>query len=211
MDESVRTARHDRKVQQLRSEGLDELLDKNKPLVDDYIGEENPFVSPEQDMAWMPVVYLVKTLPNLTRVIYDCRNQFPPSLLSVLHSHHSQYRLYHQTFRLRSLRLKYGYLDPHKLALATSPCLYSITLRCSIQNEDGDPDQNPEALLELVAGLAPNLKEVFMIFLQSPNSKYPSLQPVRHSLPGFIHGQTGSLSSLSITGLVFPSPDKLQA
>lgn len=208
MDELERTANHEERLQRFRSNGLDELMDENEPLVDAYVGEVDPFVTPGQNAAWTPVANLIKALPNLTKLVYDCRNQFPPSLLNVLQSHRPQCRLYHQTFRLRSLRSKFDRLDPHELAVATSPCLYSVKLRCSYYNEDAEADQNPQAILELVAGLAPNLKEVFVLWVPSPKYPPPSSKPPWRGLPGFVHGQTGSLTLLSITGRV-PNPCSL--
>lgn len=212
-NELERLANHEEQVQRYRSEGLDELLDENEPLVDTFLGEEAPSVTAEQNAAWTPVANLIKRLPNLTRLVYNCRNQFPPSLLDALHSHHPQCRLYHHTFRLRSLRSKFDRLDPHELAVATSPCLYSVKLRCSQCNEDGQPDHNLQAILELVAGLAPNLKEVSVLYCAITKHQYPSTERSWHGLPGFVRGQTGSLTSLSITGRVPPPawlPDSFQ-
>lgn len=199
------TTNHEDQLQRFQLEGLNELLDENKPLLDTSLGEEDPFVTPEQNAAWMPVANLIKTLPNLTKLVYNCRNQFPPSLLNVLHSHRPQCRLYHHTFRLRSLRPKFDRLDPHEVAVATSPCLYSVKLRCSHSIEDGEPDQNPQAIWELVAGLAPNLKELSVLYLPITNSHYPSGDQHWQGLPGFARGQTGSLTLLSVTGIL-PGP-----
>lgn len=199
------TTNHEDQLQRFQLEGLNELLDENEPLLDTFLGEEDPFVTPEQNAAWLPVANLIKTLPNLTKLVYNCRNQFPPSLLNVLHSHRPQCRLYHHTFRFRSLRPKFDRLDPHELAVATSPCLYSVKLRCSHNIEEGEPDQNPQAIWELVAGLAPNLKEVSVLYLPVTNSQYPSGDQHWQGLPGFAHGQTGSLTLLSVTGRL-PGP-----
>lgn len=195
-------AEYEQKLQQYRSEGLDELLGEKEPtFANHYLGERDPFVTPEQDAAWTPVVNLIKSLPYLTKLVYNCRSQFPPSLLNVLHSHHPQCRLYHHTFRLRSLRSKFDHLDPHELAVATSPCLHSIRLRCSDFNEDAEPDQNLPAILQLVAGHAPNLKEVFVLHVNLIKRHYPRSDPPWHGLPGIF---TGSLTLLSITGQVAP-------
>lgn len=194
------TTNHEDQLQRFQSEGLNELLDENEPLLDTSLGEEDPFVTPEQDAAWIPVANLIKTLPNLTKLVYNCRNQFPPSLLNVLHSHRPQCRLYHHTFRFRSLRPKFDRLDPHELAIATSPCLYSVKLRCSHDIEEGEPDRNPQAIWELVAGLAPNLKEVSVLYLPVTNSQYPSGDQHWQGLPGSARSQTGSLTLLSVTG-----------
>ncbi|KAJ4391305.1 hypothetical protein N0V93_004922 [Gnomoniopsis smithogilvyi] len=176
--EVERIAEQKEQEQQFRSKGLNELLDENEPLMDTIPGEEDPFVTPEQDAAWTPVVNLIKTLPNLTTLMYQCRNQLPPSLLNVLHTYRPQCRLYHHTFRLRSLRSKFGHIDPHEWAIATSPCLYSVKLRYSFYNEDAERDQNLTAILELLTGLAPNLKEVYVV--SSTDIKYNGIVPEPH-------------------------------
>lgn len=207
-DEDKSTANHEKELQKFRSTGLNELLDENEPLVHAYLGEDDPFVTHEQDAAWTPIANLIKTLPRLTRLVYDCRNQFPPCLLDALHSHHPQCRLYHHTFRLRSLRSKFDrVIDPHELAVATSPCLYRVKLRYSIFNEDAEEDRNLRAIQELTAGLAPNLKEVFVVHVKPPKTQHPRPEPPWDGLPGFVRGQVGSLTLLSITGCVL-EPDR---
>lgn len=49
-------------------------------------------------MALALVVHLVKTLPHLIKLVYDCHNPFPPSLLNVLYKHHPQCKLDYLTF-----------------------------------------------------------------------------------------------------------------
>lgn len=44
-DELKRVANHEEQLHQFRSEGLDVLLDENEPLVDTFLGEEDPFVT----------------------------------------------------------------------------------------------------------------------------------------------------------------------
>lgn len=105
--------------------GVAEVLGDEEPyLGGDFFPDEAIEVSPEEDGAWAPVVHLIKILARLTKLIYECRNQFPPSLLAALHKHQPQCKLYHLTFRLRSLRSDTP--DPHEMAIATSPCLHSI-------------------------------------------------------------------------------------
>ncbi|KAL1864706.1 hypothetical protein Daus18300_007508 [Diaporthe australafricana] len=208
-DDSDATTNHEDQLQRLQLEGLDELLDEHEPLLDTSLGEEDHLVTPEENAAWIPVANLIKTLPNLARLVYNCHNQFPPSLLNVLHSHRPQCRLYHHSFRLRSLRSKFDRLDPHELAVATSPCLYSVKLRCGPYDEDGEPDQNPQAIWELVAGLAPNLKEVSVLYLPITKYQYPSGEQRWQGLPGFARGQTGSLTLLSVAGIVPPPLESL--
>ncbi|KXX83291.1 hypothetical protein MMYC01_200299 [Madurella mycetomatis] len=200
----------------MERDSVEEILGDQEPYLDgDFYDNEPIKVSPEEDMAWAPVVNLVKTLPHLTELVYECRNQFPPSLLDALHKHHPHCKLHHRTFRLRSLRC--GAPDPHEMAIATSPCLHSVKVRYAWRDSDGQDDYNEEAMQELVAGLAPNLKEVHMIRIApSPTARSIRRLPFPRApwpgLPGFVPGRgTGSLTSLSLAGTIESGPSFLQA
>ena len=195
--------------------GVAEVLGDEEPyLGGDFFLDEAIEVSPEEDVAWEPVVSLVKSLPHLTKLVYDCRNQFPPSLLNALHNHHPQCKIYHLTFRLRSLRSEAP--DPHEMALATSPCLHSVKTRYAWRDSNGEDDYHEEAMLELVAGLAPNLKEVRMVALtpsasQNSRRKRHIVREPWRGFPGFIPSRKiGLLTFLSLAGWVDFKPDLLQ-
>ncbi|ROW15086.1 hypothetical protein VPNG_03411 [Cytospora leucostoma] len=88
------------------------------------------------------------------------------------------------------------------MALATSPCLYRVRVVHSWRDSTGEDDFNHEAMMELVAGLAPNLKEVQVVNIWADLSMR-SLRPRGpwRGLPGFVPGAgLGSLTSLSIVG-----------
>ena len=195
--------------------GVAEVLGNEEPyLGGDFYPDEAVEVSPEEDAAWAPVVHLIKAIPHLTKLVYDCRNQFPPSLLDALHKHHPQCKLYHLTFRLRSLRGETT--DLHEMAIARSPCLHSIKVRYALVDSNGDLDFHGEAMLELVAGLAPNLKEVCMVeLIPRANRKVIRQRRIARNpwrgLPGFVPGRgIGSLTFLSLAGSVHFTPDLLQ-
>jgi hypothetical protein len=122
------------------------------------VSEEVIERSSNEDIAWAPAAEFIRTLPYLTTLIYNCVNQFPPSLLEALHSHQPQCRLHHLTFRFRSLLR--GIPEPYEMALATSPSLYKVKVEWSWRDSNLDDDFNLEATMELAAGLAPNLREV---------------------------------------------------
>lgn len=197
----------EREQRLLRAGGILEVLgDDDEPVVHGTFLQHEPVeVSQDEDMAWAPVVDLVKTLPHLAELVYDCRNQFPPSLLDALHKNHPQCKLFHHQFRLRSLRWEAP--DPHEMAIATSPCLHSVKVNYVSWDSEGEFDYHYEAVLELVAGLAPNLKEVRMLqLIASPTAQsmrriaLVERQPWR-GLPQFVAGRgTGSLTSLSLAG-----------
>ncbi|KAJ4375273.1 hypothetical protein N0V83_002359 [Neocucurbitaria cava] len=99
------------------------------------------------------------------------------------------------------------------MELATSPSLYRLKATCAYQDSDGDFDFNLDAVMELAAGLAPNLKEVTILDL-FPNlsSRQRSVRkPLWQGLPGSTGKGIGSLTSLSLNGYSgFTSPAKLQ-
>jgi hypothetical protein len=70
----------------------------------------------------------------------------------------------HADFCLKSLILSPNdpiRIDPHELELATSPCLYSLGHRDTNEaGRQGLVDYNASAVFEIVAGAAPNLREV---------------------------------------------------
>ncbi|KAI9678982.1 MAG: hypothetical protein M1822_007408 [Bathelium mastoideum] len=196
--------------------GLDEILAGEEavfPTSGRHVSHGEPIIerSSEEDMAWAPVIGLMKRLPGLTTLVYDCRNQFPPSLLDAVHEH-PRCKLKHLTFRLRSLL--WDVPDPYEMALATSPSLYSVRLRCAWRDSHGNDDFNQEAMMELVAGLAPNLEQLVVVntspYMYSAQRRRP--RGLWRSLPGFVHDSgIGSLTSLSLLGTVdWWTPDVLR-
>lgn len=163
-------------------------------------------------MAWAPVVRLIKELPGLKMLVYDCGNQFPPSLLDAIHEH-PFCKLRHLTFWLRSLLQDAPH--PYEMDLATSPSLCSIKVRCAWRDSNGDDDFNQEAVMELAAGLAPNLKEVIVVnfspYVRAALQRRP--RGTWRGLPGFVpNSGIGSLTSLSFLGHVnFWKPDVVRA
>lgn len=155
--------------------------------------------SSDEDMAWAPLVELLEADLSLGDLVFDCRNQFPPSLLRILHARYPRCKLHHLKFKLLSLLE-----DPpnaYEMELATSPSLSTVKAICAHRDSDGTDDFNLEALMELVSGLAPNLREVVVLNLR-PNGSARSSRPRRpwKSLPGFTPGKRGSLQSLSLRG-----------
>lgn len=194
--------------------GRDEILVGEEPIYyGQHVGYDEPVIkrSSEEDMVWAPVASLIKTLPYLPTLVYKCRNQFPPVLLDALHEHRPQCKLQHLTFRLRSLLSDTP--DPYEMASAMSPCLYGVKVGCAWRDSNGDDDFNQEAMMELVAGLAPNLKDVQVVNLVADRSwRFPHPRGPWQGLPGFVPSSgLGSLTSLSLVGWVDWSPDLLQA
>jgi hypothetical protein len=194
--------------------GLDEILVDEEPIAfqgphvvyDEGVIEK----SSEEDMAWAPIVDLLQAIPYLKDLVYNCKSQFPPSLLKILHEQHPQCMLHHLTFRFRTLL--WGAPFPYEMELATSPSLYRVKLACGDRDTDGDDDFNLEAIMELVTGLAPNLKDVTILYLIPQGSnRLTRARESWYGLPGFTGNAVGSLTSLSLKGFShWGSPTPLQ-
>jgi hypothetical protein len=130
----------------------------------------------EYENAWLPLARLVKRLPKLSDLIYTCANQFSPCLLRALETFRPDCKLHIKTFRLRSLNEKH--LDPHELAICESPCLHSISVSYVAHSSTGGRiDYNEDAAMKLVAGMAPNLKEVSTILLDNGHRRMDHIPP----------------------------------
>jgi len=186
----------------------EETMDYSRP----YVVYDEPVIvrSSEEDVAWAPVVKLLQAIPHLNDMVYSCQSQFPPSLLSTLREQHPQCRLHHLAFRFRTLL--WGVPYPYEMELATFPSLYRVKVTCAPQDTDGDDDFNLEAMMELAAGLAPNLKEVIILNLSPRHSwKYRRSRESWQGLRGFTGEAMGSLTSLSLKGCShLTSPTLLQ-
>lgn len=183
--------------------GLEEILENEEPIYygDRHVVYDEPVIEKlsEEDMAWAPMVSLLQAIPHLKDLIYDCQNQFPPSLLKILHEQHPQCRLHHLTFRFRTFL--WGVPYPYEMELALSPCLYRVKVACGWRDTDGDDDFNLEAIMELASGLAPNLKEVIVLGLAPMlANRHMRSRDSWQSLPGYSSKPVGSLTFLLLRG-----------
>lgn len=116
------------------------------------------------DGDWQPLADLIKKLPALADLVFQRFDQVPPCLLQALHKYRPSCRLHVNPFSLYSLSAEPAIADPHELMLATSPCLYSISIGVGTAN----PGIYPEtyhlagAVMRMVSGLAPNLMKVYL-------------------------------------------------
>lgn len=199
------------------STGLDDILPLEEPVLDElHKYHPGPVVSrvSKSNKAWAPVASMIKALPSLQALVYNCSTQFPPALLDALHEH-PRCKLHHLTFGFQSALP--DSLHPYELAVATSPRLHRIKVKSCRRDTNGRDDFTQEAIMELV-GLAPNLKEVDLVHL-SPwiPSRLLSRNRPRDWWPGLPGvdpaGRTrGSLPSLSFMGYGWAwEPDLLQA
>ena len=197
----------------LQSTGLDEIVPDLGPSSQSrhYVVYDEPVIkkASKEDLSWAPVLSLIQAIPHLRDLIYDCKSQFPPSLLSTLYKQHPQCRLHHLTFRFRTLL--WGIPYTYEMELATSPLLYKVKVMCTFRDSDYDDDFNEDAVIDLAAGLAPNLKEIIIVNIMAyrSGSDYRRKE-TWHGLPGSRDGTKGSLTSLTLKGVSLSSEWKLQ-
>lgn len=156
----------DWKVNQQRPHGLPDYSDFSRHAVADRRPVGDAY---RMDMAWAPLAELIRLLPALMDLIYDCPAQFPPCLLQAIHDKLPGHvtRLHLRTFELRMLEGRF-IPDPHELALISSPCIHSVWLQNHIVINLGQryadvlPGRQVQALEKMMKteGLAPNLREV---------------------------------------------------
>lgn len=124
---------------------------------------------PVDGECWIPIIDLLRALPHLQDLVFNCYNQFPPSVFAALRDRHPACRLHLVKFRFRSLRDEVT--DAHELALATSPLLHSLGVRYVYRDTKALDDYNSEAAMRVVRGLAPNLKKVKMMHCRAVYSR----------------------------------------
>ena len=120
-----------------------------------------PKAEPRSDEYWQPLGRFISSL-HLKELVWSSKEQLPRCILTVLHEQLPACRLHARDFDLRSLHQRDAIQDIEETEymLATSPCLYQIVGPYSNRDFVGCANFNEEAVLELSAGLAPNLKHV---------------------------------------------------
>ncbi|PKY03512.1 hypothetical protein P168DRAFT_327575 [Aspergillus campestris IBT 28561] len=112
---------------------------------------------------WNSLATFLKMLPGLTDLVYECSELLPPCVLGALHHCRPQCRLH---VDLSNLPCLYGHpVHSYELELLRSVCLYSIMINFeedSHHDSDGITSHHADAVQQLVAGVAPNLREVYM-------------------------------------------------
>lgn len=168
----------------------------------------------DTDTSWAPLAELVRLLPGLTDLVYECPAQFPPCLLRALHDKTRSHRphLHLRTFKLRMLgndgsAAGATIIDPHELALIASPCLHSVWL----QDHNGRTEfqgathirlgRQAQALEQIMKteGLAPNLREVRVMQIPTlPSANYPG---PRTWLPEELGGRNRKKAAIALEHL----------
>ena len=115
--------------------------------------------------CWNPLANFIKMLPGLTDLILTCDYLLSPCILETLHRYRPQCRLHVNLSRLPCL---HGHpVHAHELALLHSGCLHAIMINYEEENWDNSDEtisHHADAIQQLVAGVAPNLREVYVGF-----------------------------------------------
>ena len=164
-------------------------------------------VKPQEAAAWGRLAEFISAFQGLAELVWESDNQFPPAVLDVIHKHYPQCRLSIETFRWRTLNDETP--SPSEMALATSPCLHKITVRRVFMDSRVMTDYNEEAVVEMIRGMSPSLKDVTIVECLSASSA-PLMRPWRQGLkrqpwkgfPGREALSTrGSLEKLELIGI----------
>ena len=68
-----------------------------------FVADDRPVKDTiDEDEAWRPLANFVRELPALLNLYYSCSNQFPPCLLSTLHTQLPHCRLHLGSFKIRT-------------------------------------------------------------------------------------------------------------
>jgi hypothetical protein len=157
-----------------------------------------------QDDQWNVLVQLIKSIPALRKLTWGCLEQMPPCVLRYINENLLQCQVYLANFHLRSLIQPSNIrprLDPYDLELATSRCIYGITMQWDPMNGFGWANYNKRAVIDMVTGAAPNLQEVSLHFEAGnrPPLGTPVLNPTQEqTAPSSASDGTGALRSLEI-------------
>lgn len=166
------------------------------------------------EATWMPLASFISQLPALQDLVWAFGSHMPQSVLSAVSARSC--RLHMHCFRLRSLiqlRDSPRPINPKDYALASSLSLSSIVVEVRDFETDGMVNYTVEAVMQMVAGTAPNLAHVCLLRSMAGNS-IPHREAIRigkpvwsgFSPPGAVEADQlqlpvlGSLQSLVFTG-----------
>jgi hypothetical protein len=127
------------------------------------------------DTQWHKLVELLERFPALREMTWGCAEQIPSCVLRYLNKNLPQCRLHMRNFRLRSLHQPPQIpiqISPNEAELITSPCSYSIAMKYDYMDTSGCADYNEDAILDVAAGLAPNLRKISLFWESSGSSPW---------------------------------------
>ncbi|KAF2734454.1 hypothetical protein EJ04DRAFT_244422 [Polyplosphaeria fusca] len=119
---------------------------------------------------WQPLAHCLGHCGGLKDLVWSSTARIPSSILRVIHEKLPRLRLHVNTFSLRSLSRLDHDVDMDEYLLATSPCLSSIHAISIYDYTDktySALSYNEDAVMQLVAVLAPNIQTVGMWYQES--------------------------------------------
>jgi hypothetical protein len=141
-------------------------------------GFKTTLVTSEEE--WQPLTRLVKTLFVLRSFTWGCLEQVPCYILDIVDDKVPRCWLHIDNFFLRSLVQPSSAsvtIDSGDLKVATAQCLRSLVIQCDYVDSYGYDNYNPQAVMEMVSGAAPNLQTVRLIWHRGA-SRLASNRPV---------------------------------
>lgn len=134
--------------------------------------KKGPTEDPE---FWVPLSRFINQIPGLQDLVWALGSHMPRPVLSAVTTTGCRLHMHH--FSLESL-IQFGDnpqpIDPDEYALATSSSLFSIVAQVTgTKGYKGELDYNEEALMQMVAGMAPNLAYLCMTTIQEGQSGMP--------------------------------------
>lgn len=117
---------------------------------------------------WSALYQLIRSLPALRKLTWGCSEQIPRCILRYIDENLLRCQVYLKNFCLNSLVQPSNSavrIDPWDLEIATSRCLYGVTIRCDSLDTPGWVNYNKQAIMDMVAGASPNLQDVSMLLV----------------------------------------------
>ncbi|CAG8960191.1 hypothetical protein HYFRA_00010670 [Hymenoscyphus fraxineus] len=141
-------------------------------LGQDWAPRNEPAENPD---FWVPLSRFIDEMPALQDLVWAFGSHMPRPVLSAVTT--AGCRLHMHQFSLRSL-IQFGNnpqpIDPDEYALATSSSLFGIVARVAgTRGYEGELNYNEEALMQMVAGMAPNLAYLYMTTIQEGQAYMP--------------------------------------
>ncbi|XP_065626067.1 uncharacterized protein LOC136066136, partial [Quercus suber] len=165
-------------------------------------------VWPTDAPQWKELLGFIQSLPAIEHLLWASREQIPPCIVRYLHHLTPVCRLHMENFRLDSLlvpRDQPVHISSADLEIARSPALYSIS-KLEYTNVGGSRNFTDDAILEMAAGAAPNLKRVHQSRRGPPGANYMTSGAPDSSVTewpaGLVHSafDLGSLEVLVLEG-----------
>jgi hypothetical protein len=169
-------------------------------------GSQTTLLTSEKD--WQPMTHLIKKLLFLRTLTWGCLEQVPSCILDIVEERMPKCWLYIDNFYLRSLVQPSSgsvTIDNGDLRVATARCLRRLVIQCDYVDSYGYSDYNPQAVLEMVSGAAPNLRTVRLIGHRDASTQ-ASNRPVtvlaKKQQPGLLPSESQRLGYLDNLELV---------